>query len=272
MTYSPPHTRAAYGDDYGFLPALVPLALAAAKLTGIAALTTGGALAVSNVFVPEDVPILGTPAYVWGTYLERRYDWTGIKPRDVAVQIALAERAGKVQSIARIVGNVPPRAMVPPTNNAEAKLKAAALLAVAAQYYGAPQLTYAARTLYQGVTDADAASRDPAKIAATLEQAAGTVRTVSAYRPPDPESRYLSALFGTIAEPARVRSTQTQKIDPVLEAVKFDQKVNPFAADPRGGRGGRKRTPAWVWWAVSVGGAALVLGAIAYTRSPREGA
>jgi len=267
-----PPVRGAYGDDYGVPPLLIAGVASAAKATGVTALGIGGSLSVANLFAPEDVPILGTPFYFWGQYLNRRYDWTGIKPSDVAAQIMLAERGGRAQTIPRIIGWVPSRAMVPPTNVAEAKLKAATLLAVAAQYYGAPQLTNAARGLFQGVSDEDAANSDRGKIAEVLEQAAGAVRLVAAQRPADPQGRYLATIFGTIAEPQRVKSTQAQKIDPVLEAVKFDQKINPFAKDPRDGRGRPKRTPAWVWWSAALGGAALVLGAAVYARSRRGAA
>ncbi len=235
----------------------------------------------------DDVPVVGAGAYLYAVKLNAAYDFDGMQPEQAAEQVALAERRVRLSAV---VGNVPARAFTGARTVADAKLKAATLLAVGARYMNAQTLLNAAKNLLR-VEVADTRQRDPAAVASVLARAADHVKLAAAARPADPQVRYLLAIFEQGARTENVVAAQQRQMDPVIEAQRFAQNVEQDArqgakkvggtlcdlADMlpgglavslgcRSGNKGAARFPTWVYWAGALGGAAVLLGVVALAQ------
>ena len=235
----------------------------------------------------DDVPLVGAGAYLYAKHLNAAYDFDGMRPEQAAEQVRLAEQRVRLSAV---VGNVPARAFTGARTVADAKLKAATLLAVGARYMNAQTLLNAAKNLLR-VEVADTRQRDPAAVASVLARAADHVRLAAATRPADPQVRYLLGVFEQGAKAENVQAAQQRQMDPVIEAQRFAQNVEADARQGskkvggmicdiadwlpgglavslgcRGGRSGAERLPKWVWWAGALGGATLLLGLVALAQ------
>jgi hypothetical protein len=240
----------------------------------------------------DDVPTVGAGAYLYAKRLNAAHDFDGMRPEQAAEQVHLAEQRVRLSAI---VGNLPARVFTGARTVADAKLKAATLLAVGARYMNAQTLLNAAKNLLR-VELADTRQRDPVAVASVLARAADHVKLAAAMRPADPQVRYLLDVFGQGARVENVQAAQQRQMDPVVEAQRFAQNVEEDARQGakkvggtlcdvadllpgalavslgcRAGNKGAARVPKWVWWAGALGGAALLIGVVAVTRPAEDG-
>lgn len=233
----------------------------------------------------DDVPLVGAGAYLYAKHLNAAYDFDGMRPEQAAEQVRLAEQRVRLSAV---VGNVPARAFTGARTVADAKLKAATLLAIGARYMNAQTLLNAAKNLLR-VEVADTRQRDSATVAAVLARAADHVRLAAATRPADPQVRYLLGVFEQGAKAENVQAAQQRQMDPVIEAQRQaeDMKARARNLARKAGKGaktaaewvpgllpgflggrepGGRLLPKWVWWAGALGGATLLLGLVALAQ------
>lgn len=274
-------------SDYGAPPAVALPAIYVGEKVGSALRSVYAD--VRGAF-GDDVPTVGAGAYLYAKRLNAAYDFDGMRPEQAAEQVALAEQRVRLSAI---VGNLPARVFTGARTVADAKLKAATLLAVGARYMNAQTLLNAAKNLLR-VELADTRQRDPVAVASVLARAADHVKLAAAMRPADPQVRYLLDVFEQGARVENVQAAQQRQMDPVIEAQRHaeDMKARARALAQKAGKGaktaaewvpgllpaflggrepGGRLLPKWVWWAGALGGAALLIGVVAVTRPAEDG-
>lgn len=211
-----------------------------------------------------DVPVMGLGAYASAVYLNKKYDFTGIKPTLALSEVDKADRQEPLRG-GQVIGNVPARAYTSARTVADAKLKLAVVYALGARYLNSPQLRNAARQSLL-FTSADAANRDPYQIADLYKVAIQAIRMAGAYSAQGPGDRQIRALVKILDETGkldRIAGVQTNQLDPVAEAHRAEEELketisnlnpvpdwlNPFSDKPDP----KKRQRELILWSVGVG-------------------
>jgi len=173
----------------------------------------------------------------WANHLNEKYDFSTVKPEEAVEQIDLARRGVGVQ---KIIGNIPSRAMKAAGDLAQAYVKSAYLMGVAARYIGNRGLAEAAyygflsplgQSNFRNTTNRDA-------IETVYRRAAQAVlSTASANNKYDQQVVYLVAILGGRTEKQQQQQTtgllesiatqQQARLDPEAEAQRISEALSP---------------------------------------------
>lgn len=172
----------------------------------------------------------------WAKYLNEKYDFSTVNPEAAVEQIDLARRGIGVQ---KIVGNVPSRAMKAAYDLAQAYVKSAYLMGVAARYLGNQGLAEAA---YYGFLSPLGQSNfrnttNKAAIETVYRRASQAILSAaSANNKYDQQVAYLLAILGgrtekqqqqqTTTLPESIGTQQQTRLDPEVEAQRIREELS----------------------------------------------
>lgn len=182
------------------------------------------------------VYVVSESTKAWAKYLNEKYDFSTVNPEAAVEQIDLARRGIGVQ---KIVGNVPSRAMKAAYDLAQAYVKSAYLMGVAARYLGNQGLAEAA---YYGFLSPLGQSNfrnttNKAAIETVYRRASQAILSAaSANNKYDQQVAYLLAILGgrtekqqqqTTALPESIGTQQQARLDPEVEAQRIREELSP---------------------------------------------
>lgn len=164
----------------------------------------------------------------YAEHLNDKFDFNTVKPEEALEQIGLAENKLWLNTIIGFMGPAANRVQKAPTTLAQAYVKAAYLMALAARYLQNPGLAAAARATLGRIDTIKINTTDAGVLAQVMSQAWNSVRDTAGARVDDPQIRALSIYFGQrpkggSSQVDMIKSAQGYKLDPVAEGQKVTE-------------------------------------------------
>ena len=179
---------------------------------------------------------IGVGTEKWAEHLERTYDFQTVKPEEAVEQIDLARRR---LGVSAIVGSISNRALKAAHDLAQAYVKSAYLVGLAARYLDNRGLAEAAYyNFLVPLDDKFRNTKDKGAIAAIYKRAVAMVQsTAEANGKLDAQIRYLLSILGDRTYAKAGTSTiegsigvqQAARIDPAAERAAIEAKLAPGA-------------------------------------------
>ena len=181
--------------------------------------------------------VIGAAAEKYAEHLNEKYDFTSVKPDEALEQIGLAENQAWLNAIIGFMGPAANRVQKAPTDMAQAYVKSAYLMALAARYLKNPGLASAAKATLGRVDSLKINSKDIGAIVSIMGQGWAAVQAVSGPQiVSDPQLRALSVYFGERPKggtglPQMVADQQKYKLDPSAEEAATKDALTPGASE-----------------------------------------
>lgn len=173
----------------------------------------------------------------YAEHLNEKYDFTSVKPDEALEQIGLAESQAWLNAIIGFMGPAANRVQKAPTDMAQAYVKSAYLMALAARYLKNPGLASAAKATLGRVDALKINSKDTGAIASIMGQGWAAVQAVGGSQVvSDPQLRALSVYFGERPKggtglPQMAADQQKYKLDPTAEGAAVTEALTPGASE-----------------------------------------